>query len=223
MRIVPDIFDEVEEEVRAERMRRLFSRYGGLILGAVLLAVAAVAGWRIRDYYQSQQDRAAAAQYLAALNQVQAAGPSGEAGRAAAAAALTRLAESGPSGYRALARLRLAALAAAAGKKQEALDLYNALASDQSADPLLRDLATLLWAEHQIDGGDPQLLESRLKPLAAPGSAWRPLAERELALLDLRQNQVATARDILRRLAVDGAAPSGLRDSAQLLLQQLGG
>ncbi len=223
MRIVPDIFDEVEEEVRAERMRRLLSRYAGLILAAVLLVVAAVAGWRIRDYYQARQDRAAASQYLTALNQAQAAGPSDQASRASAAAVLTRLAKSGPSGYRALARLRLAALAAQAGKKPEALDLYNALATDQSADPLLRDLATLLWAEHQIDSGDPQVLEARLKPLAAAGSPWRPLAERQLALLDLRQNRTAPARDILRRLAVDGAAPSGVRDSAQLLLQQLGG
>ena len=225
MRIVPDIFDEVEEEVRAERMRGLLSRYGGLILGAVLLVVAAVAGWRLRDYYQAQQDHAAAAQYLAALNQVQqvgAAGAAGEASRAGAVATLTKLAESGPAGYQALARLRLAALAGQAGKKQEALNLYNALATDQSADPLLRELAILLWAEHQIDSGDPQLLQSRLRPLAAPGSPWRPLAERQLALLDLRQNRVAQARDALRRLAVDGAAPSGLRESAQLLLQQLG-
>ncbi|MBV8705052.1 MAG: tetratricopeptide repeat protein [Acetobacteraceae bacterium] len=220
---MPDIFDEVEEEVRAERMRRLLQRYAGLILGAVLLVVAGLAGWRIRDHYQAQQDRGAAAQYLAALNQAQGAGATAaEATRAQAVATLAKLAEGAPSGYRQLARLRLAALLAQAGKRQQALDLYNALATDQSADPLLRDLASLLWAEHQIDDGDPQLLEARLKPLAAPDSPWRPLAERQLALLDLRQNRTASARDILRRLAVDGAAPSGVRESAQLLLQQIG-
>ena len=106
-RIVPDIFDEVEEEVRAERMRRLLQRYAGLILGAVLLVVAGLAGWRIRDYYQGQQDRAAAAQYLAALNQAQGTGAVAEAGRTQAAATLAKLAEAGPSGYRQLARLRL--------------------------------------------------------------------------------------------------------------------
>jgi hypothetical protein len=220
---VPDIFDEVAEEVRAERLRHLASRYAGLILAVVLLLVAAVAGWRIRAYYQGREDRTAAARYLTALNEARAPGGAGEAGHAAAQATLAKLADQGPAGYRALARLRLAALLADSGKQSEALNLYNALATDGSADPLLRDLASLLWVEHQIDTGDPQLLEARLKPLALLDSPWRPLAERQLALLDLRQNKPDAARDVLKRLAVDGAAPSGVRDSAQLLLQQLGG
>lgn len=220
---MPDIFDEVAEEVRAERLRRLLSRYAGLIVAVVLLVVVGIAGWRIRDYYQARQDRSAAALYLTALNQARVPGEAGKTSRAAAEAELGKLANQGPAGYRALARLRLAALLAQDGKQAEALNLYNALATDQSADPLLRDLASLLWAEHQIDTGDPQLLEARLKPLAVLDSPWRPLAERQLALLDLRQNKPDAAREILKRLAVDGAAPSGVRDSAQLLLQQLGG
>jgi len=35
-------------------------------------------------------------------------------------------------------------------------------------DSFERDLASLLWAQHQIGSGDPALLESRLKALAAP-------------------------------------------------------
>ena len=46
--------------------------------------------------------------------------------------------------------------------------LWDQVAADSSADPLLRDLASLLWAQHQIDSGDPSLLEARLKALAAP-------------------------------------------------------
>ncbi len=159
---------------------------------------------------------------MVALNQAQATGPDAKPSRAAAEAALVRLAQQGPPGYRTLARLRAAALLAQDGRLAEALGLYNAVATDGAADPLLRDLATLLWAEHQIDSGDAQLIADRLKPLVAPDNPWRPLAERGLALLDLRQNHIDAARATLRRLAVDGAAPSGVRDSAQLLLQHLG-
>ncbi len=216
---MPDIFDEVEEEVRAERFRRLLSRYAGLILLAAVLVVGGIAAWRVRGHYQDRRDQAAAAAYLTALNAAQAPGANAQ----TALPILLRLAQAGPPGYRSLARLRAAALLAQDGKQQQALELYNALASDAGADPLLRDLATLLWAEHQIDTGDPQLLESRLKPLANSPGPWRSLAERQLALLDLRLNRPEPARDILRRLAVDAAAPSGVRKSAQLLLQQLGG
>lgn len=220
---MPDIFDEIAEEVRAERMKRLLSRYAGVIVVAVLVVIAGIAGWRIREYYQARQDRTAAALYLTALNQAQATGAAGKQSRAAGQAELASLAAHGPAGYRALARLRLAALLAQEGKGAEALRLYNDLATDGSADPLLRDLATLLWTEHQIDTGDPQILEARLKPLTVLDSPWRPLAERQLALLDLRQNRTEAARSILKRLAVDGAASSGIRESSQLLLQQLGG
>ena len=41
---MPDIFDEVAEEVRAERLRRLLSRYAGLIVEVVLLVVYVVLG-----------------------------------------------------------------------------------------------------------------------------------------------------------------------------------
>ena len=75
---------------------------------------------------------------------------------------------SAPEGYRTLARLREAALKADAGDLPGALALWDQVAADASADPLLRDLASLLWAEHQIDSGDPALLEARLKALAAP-------------------------------------------------------
>lgn len=218
---MPDIFDEVEEEVRAERLRRLLSRYAGLILAGILVIVAAVAGWRFYEAYQVRQDAKAASLYLTAMSQVQAPGEAGKQARIAGQTELVLLARNAPAGYRALARLQAASLLVRDGKTPEALNIYNALATDGSADPLLRDLASLLWVEHQIDNGDPQLLESRLKPLATPGSPWRPLAERELALLDLRQNRQDAARARLQALGADQGAPSGLRESAQLLLQHL--
>lgn len=220
---MPDIFDEIEEEVRAERLRHLLSRYAGLILIAVLLIVAAVAGWRLWGSYQTRRDQRAAVLYLTAVNQVRTPGDAGKETRLAGQSELVQLAKTAPPGYRALARLRAAALLEQDGKTAEALAMYNALATDSSAGPLLRQLATLLWAERQIDTGDPQSLEARLKPLAAPDSPWRALAERELALLDMRRNKPEAARATLQGLATDATAPVGVRESAQLLLQQMEG
>ena len=119
--------------------------------------------------------------------------------------------------------LTTAALKADAGDLTGATALWDQVAADNAADPLLRDLASLLWAEHQIDHGDPALLESRLKVLTAPDNVWHALAEEQLALLDLRVGKTDQAKTTLRRLAQDTTAPSGVRGRAGGLLNRLGG
>jgi hypothetical protein len=221
---VVDIFDEVDEELRAERAQQLLKRYGGLIVAGALVIVGAVAGWQGWRWYEARQDQAAAIEYLAAMNLTNAtAAGSSEATRAAATAAFAKLATAAPDGYATLARLREAALKADSGDLPGAVALWDQVAGDSSTDPLLRDLASLLWAQHQIDTGDPALLESRLKALAAPDNPWRSLAKEQLALLDLRQGKTDQAKTTLRQLAQDTTAPNGVRGRASGLLTRLGG
>ena len=219
-----DIFDEVDEELRAERAQQLLKRYSGVIVAGVLLIVGAAVGWQGWRWYAARQDGAAAAQDLVAMNLANAtAAGSSEASRTAAIATFSKLATALPEGYATLARLREAALKADAGDAQGAAGLWDQVAGDLSADPLLRDLASLLWAQHQIDTGDPSLLEARLKALAAPENPWHAMAEEQLALLDLRLGKTDQARTSLRRLAQDTTAPSGVRGRASGLLSRLGG
>jgi hypothetical protein len=219
-----DIFDEVDEELRAERAQQLLKRYGWLIVAVVLLIVGAAAGWQGWRWYEARQDQAAAIQYLTAMNLADATAAGGSAAnRTAAIAEFDKLAGSSPEGYRTLARLRDAALKAEAGDLPGAAAAWDQVATDGSADPLLRDLASLLWASNQIDTGDPALLEARLKALAAPTNAWHALAEEQLALLDMRQGRTDQAKATLRRLADDITAPNGVRGRASGLLNRLGG
>ena len=219
-----DIFDEVDEELRAERAQQLLKRYGGLIIAAALLIVGVAAGWQAWRWYQTRQDQAAAVEYLTAMNLVESpAGVSDKARNSAAIAMLDKLETTAPEGYRTLARLRGAAAMAASGDLPRALALWDQVAGDSSADPLLRDLANLMWVEHQIDSGDPAVLQGRLKTLAAPENAWHTLADEQLALLDMRLGKPDDAKTILRRLAQDTTAPSGVRGRANILLSRLGG
>lgn len=218
-----DIFDEVNEELRAERAKSLLMRYGGFILAACVLVVAGAGGWQGWRWWQSRKDAEAAAQYVAAMAQAESVPGAGAADRAVAAVGFEALAASAPDGYRTLARLRAAALKADAGDLAGAAIYWDQVAGDKSADPLLRDLASLLWAQRQIDTGDPGLLEARLKPLTAPGNPWRAMALEQLALLDLRQGKTDAAKESLRKLSQDVTAPSGVRGRSGALLAQLGG
>jgi hypothetical protein len=221
---VVDIFDEVDEELRAERTQLLLKRYAGVIVATALLIVGAAAGWQGWRWYEARQDQAAAAEYMTAMTLADApAGASDAARNSAAIAAFGKLAANAPEGYRTLARLREAALKSASGDLPGALAVWDQVAGDASADSLLRDLASLMWAEHQIDSGDPSLLRTRLKALAVPENAWHPLAEEQLALLDVRLGKADEAKAALRRLAQDATVPSGVRGRASGLLNRLGG
>jgi hypothetical protein len=216
---VPDIFDEVDEDLRAERARKLLQRYGGLLVFAAVLVVAGAGGWQAWKSHEAKQNAKVAQEFLTALDN--AVGPPGD-GRKAAVLELANVARDGNAGYRTLARLREAALQADAGEAASAEALWTQVANDPSADPLLRDVAVLHSVLHQIDGGDPAALDARLQPLAAPDNPWHALAEEAQALIDLRQGHNDAARDTLKRLAQDVTAPDGVRGRANGLLARLG-
>jgi hypothetical protein len=219
---VVDIFDEVEEELREERMQEFLKKHGVLLIAACLLVVGSVAGWKAWGWYEERRDLDAATRYLAATSAAAAAGVAGP-NRLLAASAFQAVAANSPDGYRVLARLREAGLRAESGDLDGASTLWDQIAADGSSDLLLRDLASLTWCMYHADKGDPGLLESRLKPLTAAGNAWRALAREQSALLDLRQGHTDAAKTQLKELSVDPTAPNGVRARASALLDRAGG
>ena len=222
---MPDIFDEVQEDLRAERAKNLFRRYGALMIGVLLLFVAGVGGWQLWRWRQQQQAMAAADIMLAAMRQADAlpplpaAAPAGA--REAAIAGFGKI--NSPDSYRTLARLREAALQADRNDLAAADALWDQVAQDGSADPLLRDLASLLWVERQPDDAAAGPLLARLKPLTSPDNAWHALALEQQALIEMRSDAADAARDTLRQLAADVTVPEGVRNRASGLLSKLGG
>ncbi len=214
-----DIFDEVEQELRAERARKLLQRYGGVLIAAAVVVVAAVGGWEAWQAWQTRQRNAVATLYLAAG---QAADSPDTATRQTAVPELRQVIARGDEGYKTLARLRLAAVLAASDPKA-ALTLWNQVAGDTAADPLLRDTASLSWALHVVDAGDPGIVGARLAALARPENPLHALAEEAQALLDLRLGKMAEAKAKLKALMDDTTAPQGVRGRASGLLTQLGG
>ncbi len=214
---MPDIFDEVEEDLRAERARKLAQKWGGLALAVALLGVAAAAGWEGWRWYQARAATAAANTYLTLHRQAEREG----ADLTAAGNGFAALGQDAPAGYRVLAKLRAAALEAETGDLPAALALWDEVAGDTGADPLYRDLATLLAVSHAIDGGDPAQLAARIAPLAAETNPWRASAREAQALLALRRGATDEARRILEALASDQAAPQGVRERAQRVVAGL--
>lgn len=213
-----DLIDEVDEELRAERARKLAQRYGGLVTGVVLLALAGVGGWEAWRWHERREAGKAAESFLATARDAAAQG----ADLKAMADRFTAMAPGAPAGYRALARLRAAALLAETGQTEQALAAYDALSRDADTDPLYRDLAAVMWGLHALDTGDAAEIQARMAPLAAPGAPWRASAQEVQALAALKAGNTEQARTALQAITTDAATPQGLRDRAGRLLQGLG-
>ncbi len=65
-----ELFDEVDEEVRREQLKKLWDQYSIYIIAAALLIIAAVAGWRGYEYLEAQKAAEAGASFDAALELV---------------------------------------------------------------------------------------------------------------------------------------------------------
>ncbi|MBB2200333.1 tetratricopeptide repeat protein [Gluconacetobacter tumulisoli] len=225
-----DIFREVDEDMRAERLRALARRYVVAAVAVVAVICAGVGGWQYHAWRTRQADRAWAAAYFAALHAADSSNIAlGETAPLTPQQkdALTRLAAldkgSVPVGLRTMARLEQASLLSSSGDIKAALGLWDQVQADDGADPVLRGLAGLLWVQHQIDGGDPATLRSRLATLDGVGKPWRALAIECEGLLDLRQGHDADARRRFAQLSAAADAPEGLRSRAGGLLQTLNG
>ncbi len=216
---MPDIFDEVEEDLRAERAKRLAKRWGGVALAAALIVVAAAAGWQGWRWNEARQAASAAETYLTLHRNAEREG----ADLAAAAGGFAALAREAPAGYATLARLRAAALRAETGDLPGAMTLWEDVAADGNADRLYRDLATLLAVSHSLDAGDPAQLAARIGPLTAPDNPWRASAREVQALLAIRRGAEEEARRMFEALVADPAVPSGLRERAQRVAAGLRG
>lgn len=215
-----DIFQEIDEELRAERVKKLLQKYGGVLVAAAVLLIVAVGGWQAWKAHQAHEAARVGQIFLEALDS--AGGPAGPA-RQEAEAKLQQVIQEGDAGYRTASRLRLAALKADSGDRAAAAALYSQVAGDSQADPLLRDGATLVSVQRDLDSGEPAALAERLKPLLAPANPWHALAAEEMGLLDIRAGKLDEARAALKALAQDITAPEGVRGRASALLAQLGG
>lgn len=205
-----ELFSEIDDELRREQVKRVWSRYSGLIIAAAILIVAAVGGWRGYLYFQTQKSAEAGSAFEAAATLAD------QNKYAEAEAAFTKLAATAPPGYRNLSRLRAAAEAVKRDSK-EAVKLYDAIAADSGFSNAERDLARVRAAGLLLDTETYNNMLQRLEPATAPQATFRHTARELLALSAWRAADTTAARKWLDMISEDGQAPSSLRSRAEAL------
>ena len=201
-----DIFREVEEDVRRERLEKFWKRHGLWVIALVVLVLAGVAGWQFWERQQAQKRL----EYSEAFVAAQRISDPGQ-----AVTAFAEIARQASGGYAQLARMAQANALYATGQLKTSLDLYRQIGNEDKGE--IGNAARLRAAWIIADTASRKELEDLLAPLNAEGSAWQPMAQELLAFSDYRGAKVKAASDAFRSLSENPLAPEGLRNRARAM------
>ncbi|MEE3206539.1 MAG: tetratricopeptide repeat protein [Pseudomonadota bacterium] len=210
-----DIFKEVDEELREERLTKIWKRIGPYVIGILsgtIIITSAVIGYREYDETQRQNW---GVQFAEAMNL------SEEGNWQESLDLFEALTEKTNLGYKTLSLFQAASLYAKNGNKEKALEIYQSLES-KALDENFRDLATLMLIYLQFDNADPEILEKRIEKLASKGNPWYYNAVELKGFLFAKQKNKEKQIEIFNILSKDNKAPEGVRTRANDMLAILG-
>ena len=205
-----DIFQEVDEEVRRERLKQLWDRHGNAIIAAAVVIVVAIGGWRTYQWWEAKKAAEAGAAFEAAADLAN------EGKHAEAEAAFAKIATEGTAGYRVLARFRAAAELAQSDPKA-AVKAYDDLAAG-SIGPVLQDLAVVRAGLLLVDTAPYEELRARLEPLTSANRAFHHTARELLALAAWRAGDVTATRRWADLITTDVETPPATRSRVDMLM-----
>jgi hypothetical protein len=207
---VVDVFSEVDEQLREERLRSFMRTAVPLFIATAVLCVLAVAGvWGVQAWQTSQSAKASQA-YQDALD------TASKGDDAKAFQMFGDLAKhSGP--YKALALMQQAGLRVDENKPAEAAVLFDQAAA-ASKSPIISDIAALKSAYAQLDTAPLAQMEAKLTPLTAAGRPYRVQAREALAMARLAGGKTAAAKADLVAVSSAIDTPDSARQRAQAVI-----
>lgn len=205
--------EEVNEEVRRDRLYFLLRRYGW-IAGLAVLAIVGGAAW---SEYRKAQARAEAEglgdQILAALAQPEPVARQSD----------LDLIQSENAGASAVVALLTAAEAELAEDREAAVAALDAVALDGALPEIYRQIAAFKSLSLQADTMDPDTRRGQLEALSAPGQPLALLAQEQLAFMDIEAGQTDAALARLQGLIEDASVSTDLQQRALQVMVALGG
>lgn len=207
-----ELFREVDEELRRERLAKLWSQYGTYIVATAAAVVIGVAGFKGWEQWSTNRAQQAGAEFVAAEALLDAKKNDD------AKAAFEKLQSEGPSGYRILAKLKLAAASAGQGNTADAVKAYDEVAKNSSASSILQGLAKIQAATLRVDEADFREIKSRLQGMNTPQGHWRNSARELVGLSAYKAKDFDVAKTQFQEILGDQNAPENIRKRAEMMM-----
>ena len=198
------------DDDQIEQLRRLWDRYGRLLLAVAVLLLGGVLGWQAYDGHRQRQAAAAAALYAAYLQP-----PAGQSADALAARLRSDYPRSSYATFAALAEAKRAVEA----DKLDAAEQHLRWVVENAAEPADRALARLRLARVLLDAGKPQAAQALLDDKTTTAS---PAVAELRGDIARAQGQAPRARQAYQEALAGLPAESGTAALIKLKLDAVG-
>jgi hypothetical protein len=203
---------EVDEELRSDRMKTIWKRFGKLIIAIAVLIVVGTAADRGYDYWRESQASRSGDAFLAALNLAR------EGQQDQALQALRELETDGFGSYSVLARMRAATVLADKGDYQAAISDFSTIGNDGGVPAAIRDAARIRAGYLLVDHGSYDDVATQVESLSDPENAMRHSAREALGLAAWKAGDATKSREWFDLIAGDTGVPAGVLQRAEIML-----
>ncbi len=207
-----DVFDEIDEEIRKERMEALWKKFAPFIIGLAVLVVASVAGYQYLNNHKIAESGKSGDRFLSVLNE----NPT-DAEDENTEEALLALVESGYGGYPQIAKFRLASDFIKQEKIDEAEKLYADLIVE--VDQIeLKNIALIRYGYLLLEKGDISIIENQLTSMQG---VWSAVGKEIAAVHAFGNDDFQRAVNLFDEIARDSLASNEVRQRADKAISVL--
>lgn len=206
---------EIDEEIKNDRIKKLWDQYGLFIILFVIAAVSAAVSYETFKSWNEKRNQQYSNSYAYALNlQNQ--------GRYAESLEVLEKMKKADNGiYSDVAEIQIANILVDQGKTDEAVKILEEIVNKKSFNKQMRDVAAIKLASYKLDTAPADEIRALIVPYTESENSWTNIARELLAMLAVRDADFAQAKKLYGEIAASAGATETLKARAKDMLATL--
>lgn len=209
------LFQEINEELKQEKMRNFWKKYGILATVVVIAALTFAVSFESIKAWQNKKAQTWSDAYAYAYNlQIQ--------GKYDESIAVFKDIEQQNGGiYRDIAQMQIANILLEQAKNDEALTVLTALVNNPDANASVQNMAVFKLASYKLDNAPREEVEALLNRLIIDNGSWVNVAKEMKAMLEIREGNLSQALEIYNDILNNNELSDTLKSRVQDMISVL--
>ena len=206
---------EIDEELKNEKIKKIWDKYGLFIIIFVVVAVTAAVSFETFQAWKDRRNQEMSDTFAYALN-LQNQGRFAEAKEV-----LLSLQNSNRGIYSDLAEMQEASLLVEQNQLQDAVKIWENIVENKDFNPQVRDIAALKLASFKLNDAPAADIQTLLAPLTSEQNVWKNTANELLAMLAVREKDFTEAKKLYQKISESQNATDTQKARAQDMINVL--